>query len=166
MLAQAKTAEAVQRGENIILGGLGIQVVFFAFFMVAIIIFDLRIRAKPTPLLLSLHVPWRGLIWVLYTSSLLIMIRSVFRVAQYAQGRDGALQSLELYVYIFDSSMMIIVAALFNWFHPDRVLSRHARSLAISSSDVLDGESYMLGDSPTRPSLSRTADGKPVAIQV
>lgn len=137
----------MQRGENIILAGLSIQVIFFGFFMVAIAIFDLRIRAKPTSASLALHLPWRGLVWVLYSTSLLIMVRSIFRITEYGQGNDGELQSRELYTYIFDASLMIIVAALFSWFHPSRVLSRHAQ-LTVSSSDVVNEESYSMRDSP------------------
>lgn len=137
MLAQAKTEANVTLGENIILVGLGIQVLFFGFFMVAILVFHWRIRSNPTPQSLSLSQPWMHLIWVLYATSILIMVRSMFRVAEYAQGQSGSLQSTEVYIYIFDATLVFIAVALLNWFHPSQVLDHNLSALSVPSSEVL-----------------------------
>ena len=46
------------------------------------------------------------------------MIRSVFRVVEYAQGSDGCLLHREVWLYIFDALLMVVVMLLFNVIHP------------------------------------------------
>ena len=60
---------------------------------------------------------------VLFAASLLIMVRSIFRVAEYLQGFDGYLLSHEAYLYIFDGLLMWLNMLLFNWLHPAEILS-------------------------------------------
>lgn len=72
---------------------------------------------------MALTVPWRQLLKVLYATSLLILVRSVFRVIEYVMGRDGVLQSKEVFIYIFDILLMAGVAIVFNWFHPSKIMS-------------------------------------------
>lgn len=52
------------------------------------------------------------------------MIRSVFRMIEYAQGNDGSLLQKEAYSYILDALLMIIVTACFAFFHPSNVLKK------------------------------------------
>lgn len=110
-----------------ITGGLVIQIIFFGFFMVVTFIFHRRISAYPTPASLIINAPWLRFLYVLYGASVLIMVRSVFRVAEYAGGYTGVLQSTEAYIYIFDASLIFLVAVtLFIW-HPSSITS--SRSL-------------------------------------
>ncbi|KAL3423501.1 hypothetical protein PVAG01_05248 [Phlyctema vagabunda] len=51
------------------------------------------------------------------------MIRSVFRLVEFSQGLNGELMSKEWYLYVFDSSLMFIVMALFNIWHPSRIFN-------------------------------------------
>lgn len=123
MLTTAKTQADVQRGQNVILGGLGIQILFFGGFCLVTAAFHLRIRRKPTVKSCAGTTPWKSLVYVLYAASLLIMVRSLFRVAEYAQGQSGALQGHEYWLYILDSVPMLAVSVLFNWMHPSCVVS-------------------------------------------
>ena len=54
----------------------------------------------------------------LYVASLFIMVRSMFRVVEYIQGRGGYLMSKEVWLYIFDGVLMFCVTVLFNVVHP------------------------------------------------
>ncbi|OTA89345.1 hypothetical protein M434DRAFT_373847 [Hypoxylon sp. CO27-5] len=138
MLTQAKSKDDVQRGENIIVGGLGIQILFFGFFMVVTFIFHRRISRRPTRNALALTTPWAKLLIVLYISSTLIMVRSVYRVAEYILGSDGELQSKEVYLYCLDALPMLFVALAYNWFHPSRVVHRDTiQRMSITSLEVL-----------------------------
>jgi hypothetical protein len=83
----------VKLGENIILGGLLIQVVFFGLFIITSIIFHNRLNKNPTPA--SYSVPWKSHMWVLYTTNTLVMIRSAFRVVEYAQGNNGMVHRID-----------------------------------------------------------------------
>ncbi|CAI0644430.1 unnamed protein product [Colletotrichum noveboracense] len=144
MLATAKDTDSVKLGENIIVGGLCIQILFFGFFMVVTLIFHMRLSRNPTPKTYSLDTPWKDLLWVLYGTSFMIMVRSLFRVAEYVQGSEGELQSKEMYIYIFDALLMGLTSVLFNWFHPSRVINNRDTSLKqVSSSEVLS-EGYLM----------------------
>ncbi|KAJ4247523.1 hypothetical protein NW762_013202 [Fusarium torreyae] len=126
MLATAKDKDSVSKGENIIVGGLLIQIVFFGFFIIVTVVFHARIHSRPTARSLTLTTPWEKLLYVLYATSFFILVRSVFRVAEYVLGKDGALQSNECWIYIFDATLMSLVAVLFNAFHPSKVINNPA----------------------------------------
>lgn len=142
MMATAKSLDDTKMGENIILGGLGIQILFFGTFIIATLIFDMRIRRRPTATSLGLTTPWKMLIWVLYLSSVLILIRSVFRIIEYVMGSDGELLQKEFYLYIFDAVPMFITCVAFNWFHPSRVITKvDDKALdRVTSLEVINGD--------------------------
>ncbi|KAI8719992.1 hypothetical protein NCS52_00443200 [Fusarium sp. LHS14.1] len=58
---------------------------------------------------------------VLYIVAGLIMVRSLFRLIEYAQGNSGYLISHEAYLYIFDSVLMFLTMILFAWEHPSQL---------------------------------------------
>jgi hypothetical protein len=125
LLASAKSAAAINRGNDVIIGGLGIQIVFFGFFIAVAAIFHRRVLLSPTPKSrLTADVPWRPLMFVIYTASALIMVRSMYRVVEYGMGPDSIVQTREYFLYIFDSLPMVLVTLMFNWFHPSRVVRR------------------------------------------
>ena len=71
---------------------------------------------------------WRKHLNTLYAASALILIRSVFRVIEFKQGNDGYLLGYEVFLYIFDATLMLGVMALFHVVHPKEV-SEVLRSL-------------------------------------
>jgi hypothetical protein len=107
-------------GQYIVIAGLFIQLIGFGFFVVAALVFDMRMRvyvAKGTSGLLHARVPWRQGLRMLYACSALIMVRSVFRVIEYLMGVDGYLLSHEWPMYIFDAVLMWSVQVIFLiWF--------------------------------------------------
>ncbi|TGO37022.1 hypothetical protein BHYA_0108g00180 [Botrytis hyacinthi] len=121
MLAKAGTASSVKLGENIITGGLVVQVVFFAFFIVTTGIFHKRI-VKAQGGLHASAVPWQQYLYILYVASTFIMIRSIFRIIEYVQGSDGTLLSTETYSYVFDATLMFLTVAIFNVRHPSVII--------------------------------------------
>jgi hypothetical protein len=138
MLAQAKTQSDVDNANHIILLGLGVQVVFFGFFILTTVVFHVRIAKHPTARSQRVTAPWRAFIIALYVSSICIMVRSIYRMAEYGQGPDGELQSKEVYLLILDGLLMFIVTAVFVWYHPSRVLSQDGgyKDVKRNSSDV------------------------------
>ncbi|KAL6907375.1 RTA1 protein [Trichoderma evansii] len=119
----AGSLEALQNGAKVIIVGLFVQLLFFGFFIVVAVAFNLSIRRAPTGRSNS-HIPWKKHFMVLYVVSLLIMVRSVFRAIEYLQGFDGYLLSHEAYLYIFDAVLMFLVMVLFNYIHPSEIISR------------------------------------------
>lgn len=108
-----------------ILLGLGIQVVFFSGFMLVTATFHFRIWRRPTAKSRANGSPWNRFIWVLYIVSVLILVRSLFRMVEYAQGHDGSLVKKEVYVYTLDALLMLIVAVILAVSHPGDVLVQH-----------------------------------------
>ncbi|GFP60597.1 protein RTA1 [Trichoderma asperellum] len=126
---------SIDLGENIITGGLIFQVIFFGFFMVVTCVFHRRIIRAPTPTSLTIVVPWQRFLFVLYAASILIMVRSVFRVAEFAGGFSGPLQASEIYIYIFDATLMFITSGLFIIWHPGSIMVSESKgSIPLSDS--------------------------------
>jgi hypothetical protein len=124
MLAKAKKQSDVDLGQHVITGGLGIQVLFFGFFIVVAGIFHYRIARFPTTRSQSLSIPWARYLYILYAASLLIMVRSLFRIVEYVMGQDGILLKHEIYLYIFDATLMFIMMILFNVWHPSKIIHK------------------------------------------
>lgn len=67
--------------------------------------------------------PWRKHLRCMYATSLLIVVRSIFRAAEYLQGFDGYLLSHEAYLYGLDATLMLAMMVLFNLVHPSGALA-------------------------------------------
>lgn len=122
MLASSKSESTQNLGNTIIILGLGIQVFFFSGFVIVTAVFHVRVTMNPTIKSQTTRSPWKRFLWVLYFSSMLIMVRSVFRMAEYAQGNDGSLLKKEVYVYVLDALLMLVVAVAFGVYYPSEVL--------------------------------------------
>lgn len=85
MLVQAESKTDVQRGENIILGGLILQIIIFGFFVVVASIWHKRLSKYGTAA--SAQICWKKYIMFLYGASALVMIRNTCRVIEYAMGK-------------------------------------------------------------------------------
>ncbi|KAH9211067.1 RTA1 like protein-domain-containing protein [Leptodontidium sp. 2 PMI_412] len=115
------STSAIKTGQTIILCGLVAQILFFMLFAVTAAIFHLRLLHTPTQKVLNDAIPWRKHMFALYASSFLILIRCVFRLVEYAQGRTGYLMSNEVFLYLFDSVLMLGTMIIFAMIHPSEV---------------------------------------------
>jgi len=111
----------MKNGQHIVVGGLGIQILFFGLFIVVALTFHARMRKLPTQRVSLEYLPWQRHLYVLYSSSALIMIRSIFRVVEFVQGNDGYLFSHEWFMWVFDALLMLFVMVLFSWIHPGEI---------------------------------------------
>jgi hypothetical protein len=119
------TGKNAKIGEGIVIAGLLIQIIMFGLFTVTAIIFNRRIRHSPTAESSSSLIPWQKSMRMLYITSALIMVRSLFRVVEYAMGNDGYPLSHEWTLYIFDSVLMFAVMVVYylwypTWITPDK----------------------------------------------
>ncbi|KAK5069278.1 hypothetical protein LTR64_008427 [Lithohypha guttulata] len=134
MLAVATTQAEIDRDNNIVLGGLILQVCIFIVFLVTAIIFHRRMSQRPTSASLDGSLgenggissgrfgtmTWRKLMVGLYVSSILISLRNIFRVVEYAMGWSGYLLSTEWPLYVFDGLLMVLVLVVcIMWYHPE-----------------------------------------------
>ncbi|KAH9208139.1 RTA-like protein [Leptodontidium sp. 2 PMI_412] len=112
VLSGADTASAVSMGQSLILAGLLIQMVVFGFFLVIAVVFHKRIRARPTGQSLNSDLNLERFMVMLYSVSLLITFRNLFRVIEYAMGKDAYLLQNEWPIYAFDGFPMIVVLVI------------------------------------------------------
>jgi len=118
-------------GEMVVIGGLFMQILFFGFFVITSVVFHYRILRNPTPRSEILSgaatgkkwgARWETLLMMLYITSTFILVRSVFRAIEYIMGNDGLLLRNEVWLYCFDSVLMLAVMGCFNAVHPSRVV--------------------------------------------
>ncbi|GIK05173.1 hypothetical protein Aspvir_009276 [Aspergillus viridinutans] len=123
----AGSANSQDIGTYIIVAGLGVQLLFFGVFVLAAWIFHFRFSGSQEAKT-SGNVPWmrswNGLLWVLYLVSGLILIRSAFRMVEFAQGFDGYLIRHEIFMYVLDTALMFVLMVVMNVVHPSGVLGR------------------------------------------
>lgn len=129
-MAGAKTQNM---GKILVVAGLAIQIIFFGVFTITSAIFHWRIHRSPTPE--SASNPWVKYIYALYAASILILIRSLFRVIEFLGGNEGTLMSNEVYLYIFDAVLMLGVVAIFNLVHPGDIIGRKKQDEDIQFND-------------------------------
>ena len=148
-----KTQKSIDLGQNIVVGGLVIQILFFGFFLVVAALFHVWIITEPTSR--SQDIPWRRHINTLYAASFLILIRSVFRIVEYQQGNNGYLLGHEVFLYIFDAVLMLGVIMLFNIVHPSEI------SNLLQHKDIFSNNSQLnsITDIHERAKLTRARHG-------
>lgn len=119
-------------GKYLVVGGLILQLAAFSFFVIVTVALHLRIRRQPTVASTTLEIPWARYIYVLYLGSSLVTVRSIFRVIEYIQGRDGYLITHEVFFYVLDATMMLGASTEFNAAHPsDIAWSREKYKLSL-----------------------------------
>jgi hypothetical protein len=99
-------------GKAMVIVGLIIQILSFGLFMVTSAIFHKRVVSDLTLKALSADISWPRIMRLLYAISLMIMIRSIYRLAEYVQGTEGYLSSHEWTLYVFDSVPMLLSSIL------------------------------------------------------
>ncbi|KAH7385731.1 putative RTA1 domain protein [Pyrenochaeta sp. MPI-SDFR-AT-0127] len=103
-------------GETMVIVGLWVQIAVFGLFVVVALLFQRKGRVHLQSL--AEAVPWRKYMYSLYGMSVLILVRSAFRVIEYIQGNDGYLLRHEVFLYIFDAVLMFAVMVVMNVVHP------------------------------------------------
>ena len=130
-------------GQNIIIGGLGLQVfslaVFFVCFLAVIWpakIYSLRSRGSSRE-----ERKFRAFITAIIIAILLIIGRSTFRVAEFSQGIDSSLAHDEITFVILDGFPISIATSLLIILHPLYRLPETSK-VRVSSSDVMLPPTY------------------------
>ncbi|MCJ1306220.1 hypothetical protein MMC08_009038 [Hypocenomyce scalaris] len=82
-----KSKNSLKLRQAIVIVGLCIQIVSFGFFVISATIFHRRTKSSSLPA--AAPQAWEKYLFVLYAASILILVRSVFRVIEYAVGNDG-----------------------------------------------------------------------------
>ncbi|OQE35244.1 hypothetical protein PENCOP_c014G07359 [Penicillium coprophilum] len=136
------SSNSTSTGQNVIIGGLIVQIVFFGFFLITAVIFQQRMGSHHTGQAVADQYPWRKHMWALHSSSMFILIRSIVRVVEYVQGTEGYLMSNEVFIYVFDGMLMFAVMVIFVIVHPSEVnyhLGRGRVVTAMGGLKVMEG---------------------------
>jgi len=134
LASTAKDSAGSTTGKNVMVAGLASQVISMLLFMTIWADFALRVRkARSSGALARTQPPlydslresrmFTAFQWSLAISTLLIFVRSVYRVAELSEGFSGAIANEEVPFMIFEGPMIIIAVALITWFHPGRVFN-------------------------------------------
>ncbi|KAK6454489.1 RTA1 like protein-domain-containing protein [Scheffersomyces xylosifermentans] len=118
-------------GKIMVITGLVVQVIFFGLFCITQAILYARLRRSPNAICTegiqfpSKYVNWRSYSYVLFASSILILIRSIYRTVEFIQGEDGSIARNQGFLYIFDSALMNITVILLLAFNMPKFLILH-----------------------------------------
>lgn len=104
---------------NILLGGLAYQVFAIGIFIILTAIFIFRARRKIRAAGLTVFVA------AFVVATLLIYLRTVFRLAETAEGLGGALSTREVYFGTLEFAPVVLAVLLFTIWHPGRCVGRH-----------------------------------------
>ncbi|KAI4651779.1 hypothetical protein J4E93_001975 [Alternaria ventricosa] len=80
--------DGVKTGTTVVIAGLGTQLVAFGFFILMAVVFHRRLNNEPTSTSRRTHVKWRRYMWALYSVSVLVVVRSIFRLAEFVEGPE------------------------------------------------------------------------------
>ncbi|KAL4902772.1 hypothetical protein BDW74DRAFT_180471 [Aspergillus multicolor] len=111
-LVNADTVNAVNSAQNIVLGGLGLQVLFFCVFAACAVVFHVRVLSPRIRGNVYPGLNLNAMLGTLYLSSLLITVRNVYRLLEYTEGEDGYLQSHEWPTYGLDVVLMAVIMGI------------------------------------------------------
>lgn len=135
-------------GDDIIVAGLFIQVVFFGLFVIAAATFHYRLvktnkQSNGVQVPLASERPWKKHMAGLYIVSILIFVRSIVRCAEYIEGFTGYIITHEAFLYCFDATAMFFAVVTMNWAHPGEV-AKHIRELKDRDTGVEMTESTVI----------------------
>jgi hypothetical protein len=116
------TPDDLKMAEHIIVAGLVVQIVIFGLFAVTAVLFDVRLRHSSDGFVAEeLNPGWRGNMRMMYAVSLLIMVRSVFRVIEFVMGSESYLLKHEWPIYAFDAALMLLAILYYGWSYPSNL---------------------------------------------
>ncbi|KAJ5740586.1 hypothetical protein N7493_000458 [Penicillium malachiteum] len=128
-------ANIMNIGKKVVLAGLIFSLIIFALFVLIATKFHRRaLRSPPPLLLLYTDLKWTRYMWALYVACFAIMIRNLVRTIQFGASRTAAVNTSEVYIYVFDAFMMFLSMLVFMVYHPGRLIKRSRRLAKAGSS--------------------------------
>lgn len=145
MVASADTASKENRGRDVVLVGLALQLCTFGFFVISSLRFSMvlvRIKSQSqidnnnnssvrketsnTASNILVNLPtdtrWRLFLTTINIASILILVRSVYRFVEFAISTHNYLSDNEWVFYVLDAMLILFVVVGFMCFHPGNYL--------------------------------------------
>lgn len=122
----------IKMGRDLIRASIILQLAAFVGFIVLEVVLHQRLlKAR------IMNPKLRMIIVLLYTSSVLILIRNIYRVVAVWEGFEGELQTHEAYFYVLDATLMLINSTMLNVWHPMNYLP-HDNKVYLSPDGVTE----------------------------
>ncbi|KAL2069856.1 hypothetical protein VTL71DRAFT_14535 [Oculimacula yallundae] len=132
LIEPSNSAKTQMMGIHIYMGGIGFQELCILLFTAIATRFATTMRrlersqgATSSTQILDGKPQWRTLLYVLFAALILITVRIIFRMVEFASGLDPAKNPIpyhEAYFLVLDALPMLIAGVLFNIVHPGRIL--------------------------------------------
>ena len=116
---QTPTAQRLSR--NLLIAGLALQLGFFSLFTVLTVYVhqNRKYNLRGVPALRN--------VWIcLYSTIIILYIRSIYRLIEFVAGYHSAVATKELYFYILDFLMIVLCVVLFSVYHYGLYLRKEA----------------------------------------
>lgn len=144
-LQGAKKKNLTSIGQGTTIFGLGVQVVAFTVFLWLTWHFaSAMLKDYNSPAYTcaekgqerSWRAPWRQCIYAIYVSGGLILLRSIYRIVEYAMGHEGYLMVHEAYFYALDTLPMFLTTVVFIVVFPPALLKRQIELSIVNSNSA------------------------------
>ncbi|KAL2072024.1 hypothetical protein VTL71DRAFT_11367 [Oculimacula yallundae] len=112
---------SITKARMILLAGLITQLVALSLFLCTSWHVHRRLNRDPPELLLrDRSLRWQKYLWGIEVVTVLMIIRSLVRTIEYAQGTGGFVITHEEFIYVFDAAIMVAVMAVLLVVYPGR----------------------------------------------
>lgn len=118
-LQTSKNVSTDKLGANVMLAGLALQAVSFAFFILLSLHVYRRIRADGIS---PSREPWGPIVPTLFFSSAMFIVRCIYRTIELGQGSGGYLMTHEIWFYVLDTLPLFIGISVYVPFWPSKYL--------------------------------------------
>ncbi|KAJ5527509.1 hypothetical protein N7513_011668 [Penicillium frequentans] len=141
-------AEIMDIGKKVVLAGLIFSLVVFGFFVLVAAKFHRRLLRNPPPILLvNNDLNWTRYMWAMYVACVAIMIRNLVRTIQFGASSKAAVNTSEVYIYVFDAFLMFFSLLVLAVYHPG-LLIKKARRLGQTDFERLNTPDMMAENVP------------------
>jgi len=137
------SASTAKLGEKVTIVGLILQILVTVYFLIAAGTFNRRINRTPTIISGHLNKQLIHNIRTIYAASVFILVRNIFRVAEFAEGFNGAVSKSEAYIYVFDATLMALIVWVFIVVHPGRLLRAARKMKSQEQPETTESKSLM-----------------------
>jgi hypothetical protein len=137
MMAQASMANM---GQKIMLIGLFVQLAFLGLFLGISLVFWRRMTKSSKRYAIPQYGKhtWEALLKMVVGAAVIIILRCIFRVMEFAQGHAGYLASHEIYMYVFDAAPMLGVQIMMHFVYAAEVFGVGRFSRLGKTESVID----------------------------
>jgi hypothetical protein len=120
----------LEMGIHIYMGGIGLQQFFIIGFTTALVALHRRLirqerRSIMMHRLYNGTLPWRWLFYGMYFALVMITVRIIYRLVEFAPGTStsNTLITHESYEYVLDATPMFLALLVLNFTHPGRIIN-------------------------------------------